>query len=368
MGNDLVSKKISKKGNKKYFKSIQESKEAVLIIDHLTLINQVNPSFIKLSGYPNDTQIIGKRISEISAAQQPHLGLRSDLAVLSVLKKILNSVSGTYQTPWFFKFPHQEKTEIIYTVWITLFSLNNKQFAQLILRKNETTTEKTAKKEDHQPSPVISLLDTHSGTTTDSTEDEDTQEADKRFEEQNQEEPEEVLNQHIELIQQKLELVKDPANQEKIRNHLKEVFDSMFDAFHYKNEQISKIKDRLDRERAEHQKKYEKLEQHLQRRLGGIKTEKNVKKTVLDENQIIKNKLTRLLLVLDRQSEVTKELYRLIEERDEKEKEDSNEDIRNIEIEMNENSNENLNENTNENTNENLNENSNENENENNEK
>ncbi|KAJ5071323.1 hypothetical protein M0811_10385 [Anaeramoeba ignava] len=327
MGNKEFSLQIPKKKLKRYMKSFNESKEPMIIVDNLTKIDQVNKAFLDLTGLVSETQIVGEQISLISAKEQPHLNLATDMAVLLVLKKVLQSETGTYNTSWLFG-KSRSGNNIWVSVWITLLYLAGKPAAQLIIRESENpikADEQEKLKQEMAPNQL--KLDTSSDTGVDVDSDSRSQKSQgagdqtravrtsslshSRSVEQTPNQV--VLEEQIQKIQNLVKNMKNEKLEEKVSNNLNQISSSIQDAIKHKDDQINKLNERLQQERKEHRKKYEKLESHLQRRLGGMETEKSVKQSILEENLSIKRKLKQLISIIQKQNTITDELYSLID-------------------------------------------------------
>eukprot|EP01156_Anaeramoeba_ignava_P023450 Anaeramoba_ignava/c21556_g4_i1.p1 GENE.c21556_g4_i1~~c21556_g4_i1.p1 ORF type:complete len:121 (-),score=41.35 c21556_g4_i1:182-544(-) len=102
----------------------------------------------------------------------------------------------------------------------------------------------------------------------------------------------------------------DPELELKVVNYLNRIHNLCFNWISNKNLEIQNLSEKIQVERQSFRKKYQQLESHLQRRLDGYETERDVKKNVSNENQELKEKLDNLTQIIQEQFQVTEKLYK----------------------------------------------------------
>ncbi|KAJ5067006.1 hypothetical protein M0811_03350 [Anaeramoeba ignava] len=133
MGNSTNTIKITKKQTKKYFRELQQAKEAVLILNQSGLITFMNQSFVQFFGLDNPKIFSNFYIEEISSNFQSFYSTDFENASNFIFSKAKSSEQSLFQFPWTFS---HKKGEITLSCCISFFLNDTSDFFAQIIAKS----------------------------------------------------------------------------------------------------------------------------------------------------------------------------------------------------------------------------------------
>ncbi|KAJ3429012.1 hypothetical protein M0812_24351 [Anaeramoeba flamelloides] len=118
----------------------------------------------------------------------------------------------------------------------------------------------------------------------------------------------------IEKIEYKIENSESNHLKKKIDNCLKGLYDIFCEAIEARDKQINNLTEKIKSEKKKHNKKFENLESHLQRRLTGLQSEKETKKQMMEENLLYRRNSNEFEELLSKQNESISRLSTITKE------------------------------------------------------
>ncbi|KAJ3431911.1 hypothetical protein M0813_01353 [Anaeramoeba flamelloides] len=118
----------------------------------------------------------------------------------------------------------------------------------------------------------------------------------------------------VERIQNKVENSESNHLKKKIDNCLREVYDIFCEAIEDRDKQINNLTEKIKSEKKKHNKKFENLESHLQRRLTGLQSEKETKKQMMEENLLYRRNSNEFEELLNKQNQSISRLSKITKE------------------------------------------------------
>ncbi|KAJ6248289.1 hypothetical protein M0813_17954 [Anaeramoeba flamelloides] len=359
MGNvETVKRDIRGDNVKKYLNKIKNSREVIGILNKEMILHECNRNYIKFFGCGSKKEIFMYG-SSIIQPRQTHL----DMLTSTFLEKEvdqLNIKKGVHD----FKMEYKDLSENSgwVHVWITSVLLEKKLLFQVVLRK--TTNPYQTKEQEQESGKEETITPTNLRSEEKSIKKEEKSVTKKisqnlinlNFEVVSEEESEEdemddfvFLNEKIELILktiknsskndqkkrkkknrdssssesgseeegkkekiEKKEEKKDNQMYNQIQSYLEKIHLVYKGAIESRDQKIGTMSQRLQSDRMEYKNKYEKLETHFQRRLGGLESEIKSKEKLEKSNIMLKEKVERLSVLIKNQNQYQKEISKFI--------------------------------------------------------
>ncbi|KAJ5077345.1 hypothetical protein M0811_05867 [Anaeramoeba ignava] len=371
MGNIAHTKTTIKKSQKKkYFRLISRSKEPVLLVDTQNKYVKGNQAAVQLFEGKNFEELQSAGVEKLTPKVQPHLKMDSQSAVVAFINNAVEKNQG-YQD---FDFQHITVTGKPFWVhiWITPINLGGELIVQKVLRKidapkNEKSFEfsslpdlkiispdlqiskttqfpissnsevNVSKNFTDLVAPQLSSDSSQAQTPTTPTQSQskiqnltsgnesDPDEFMQNYGHENEKrhhrslsttlsshKPTEELEKLLQEIKKQIQSLSNKEIEDPILKNLDEISECFKGSIQKRDEQIEKFFDKLSTERKEHDKKYEKLEAHFQRRLSGLETEKQDKKTFLEEGFRMKKAFNLISKYSQEQDKIIDKLGRAI--------------------------------------------------------
>ncbi|KAJ6237867.1 tpr domain protein in aerotolerance operon batb [Anaeramoeba flamelloides] len=124
------------------------------------------------------------------------------------------------------------------------------------------------------------------------------------------------LNEKVEFILDTIDKVEMKNNKKEFSTTIKQSLEKIAkiykDATNMRDQQIKKMSKRLQSDRMEYKNKYDKLELHFKRRLGGLESEQKSKENIEQENEIFQEKLERLTVLIKEQTDYQTQISKFI--------------------------------------------------------
>ncbi|KAJ5076067.1 hypothetical protein M0811_06929 [Anaeramoeba ignava] len=314
MGNSQkINTVISLKKKRAYLRVFANSKEAIVIVDVSGSFVYVNSSSLELYQASSELELSMHKFLNLSAVNQPQLGVSSEQAEIKIINTVLNEPNQTTDFDWVLK--TIKKKEICVHIWATLVDLAGDITLKFIIRPTINFLDpKVMKSQEIKFStPQLLNIDENDLSSTDhfsSTENQTNQNPQKQIlislEDQDLED---TLENKIDEIKMTVRSSDDPDIELRIVKVLNSLHNLSTNWLSSKNTEIQKLSEKIQIERQSFRKKYQQLESHLQRRLDGYETERDVKKNVVSENKELKEKFHFLIKLIRDQFQVTEKLY-----------------------------------------------------------
>ncbi|KAJ5078054.1 hypothetical protein M0811_05311 [Anaeramoeba ignava] len=317
MGNvQNVQKVISSKKKKSFINLMTKTVEAIAIVDVSGKFIFVNQALIDLYQGASEFVFLHKKFLDLSAPTQPQFGIKAEQAEIRVINAILGTLNQTNDFDWVIS--TFKKKEICVHIWATLIDLAGDISLKFVIRPTINFLDPRIRKNSDLKlsSPQILNIDENdlsSNEINSSNSDlkQTTQPSDKpvliSIEDQDLED---TIDTQIDEIKMSVRSSEDPELELKVVNYLNRIHNLCFNWISNKNLEIQNLSEKIQVERQSFRKKYQQLESHLQRRLDGYETERDVKKNVSNENQELKEKLDNLTQIIQEQFQVTEKLYK----------------------------------------------------------
>ncbi|KAJ5074757.1 hypothetical protein M0811_08112 [Anaeramoeba ignava] len=128
-----VSRKITKKNLKRYYKMVDSSIEAIILVNQKGECVYVNQPYCQMMGAKSKDSIIHTNAGDFSPPTQKHLNMESLPAAILMVKTTLESKTGTHDFDWY----HIDcnKNEFLSHVWTSSIDLMGEFVVQAIVRK-----------------------------------------------------------------------------------------------------------------------------------------------------------------------------------------------------------------------------------------
>ncbi|KAJ6239881.1 hypothetical protein M0813_24801 [Anaeramoeba flamelloides] len=285
---------IDKKNTSQYLKNFKSYSQPCVIIDLDGSFLHINNSLIKLFGAKNEKTLRKRKLSHIYPDFQPHFSISSEIAISQVVQSTFEAAQNEerFVCEWIYR--DCKGGDLSVSISSSSISLSGKiaifcELTPLVIGiGNETNKTKTKsikqeeklKKNANEQNFEVGKNDNNQRTIPDF----DQSEKDNL-----------VKLEGISKSLKGIEKLMHECGNNKLENDVVEnltfVEREINILLNSRLNQIHDLSKKLLEERKIHKKKYSCLEQHLQRRMGNIDSQKQEKRKMLEENLKMKNKI-----------------------------------------------------------------------------
>ncbi|KAJ5076408.1 hypothetical protein M0811_06408 [Anaeramoeba ignava] len=281
--------KTKKETNVNQLEKIEELKQATVIIDKNKLsCFRLNKSFLDLFNSSNQENLYNKSIFELSSNYQPYFSCETKTAI----EKIGNLIIEQNKVDNFtWKILTLDEKEMEIETKIEPFQIDSTIYFQIEFLK---TSPEDSEKTDSNVSPNTSFDEKAN----------DIQINEESIPELSQ------INEKINHLKSKVNQFGNPDLEKRITENLTQIQQSIRQSIIEKMKNLELLKTQSQTEQRDQKKKYDLLEMHLQRRLGGMENEKKTKRDLLNQNLFMKKKIKEIKQKIEDEN---KQIHRLAE-------------------------------------------------------
>ncbi|KAJ5071921.1 hypothetical protein M0811_09820 [Anaeramoeba ignava] len=283
MGNSKNTLSISKNLQKKYPKSIQESRLPIILVDCTTHIYATNNSFCKLLGYEEPESLNQIPISSISAKYQPLSKNKSESAIVFVNDQSLINDQAIFHFPWVLKNSKNQKVYVL--AYLSLIEFDGNFLGQIIIRTPILKKKQTGNKKQINLSNKI--------------------EPNQKFQIYSQK----IITEEIDKIQKKIENLKKPELPEQYLLQKIENIQSSFQQFFIQQEEIEKVFQEQKKIQNQNENQLQNfLQNELEKRKNFISQEQKKLEEEMEKNRKVKILYKKIMTEIGQNDELSKKL------------------------------------------------------------